>query len=51
VNATRRIDTEALRELHLAGRGEIEMTVLRQHRLDHRRVRHGLQRVVQLYAR
>ena len=44
-------DTQALCQLHLAAGGEIEEAALGDHRLHHGRVRHGLQRVVQIDAR
>jgi hypothetical protein len=51
VNASLGADTEAPREMHLTGRGEVEASALLEHRANHRRMGHGLQRVVKVDTR
>ena len=51
VDATLRVDAEPLHELHLAGSREIQERAFRDHRLHHRRMRQGLQRVMQVDTR
>jgi hypothetical protein len=46
-----RSDAQAVHELHFSGRGEIQKAALLDHRMHDRRVRHGLQCIVQIDSR
>ena len=51
VDAARRVDSEALHQLHLAGGGKVEVAALLDHRAHHGGVRQGLERIVQVDVR
>jgi hypothetical protein len=51
MDATRRLDTQACRELHFASGSEVKKSAFVDHGLNHGRVWQWLQRVVQIDAR